>query len=250
MHPIAGLRPGDTPAGLNASGQVLVYTDPYPDTLGSYVILTNGARVAAVTDPAARNTNFRLTGFGPQGQIAGVSQHGDPSRGYYHGSIVVANGAIVHDELDGGNTARVAFNRGGQSVSSPSGDGWLSGLFTNGGVHSSRTLPGQANALNDIGEVVGHSKPFPPVPGQAQYATLLTATTAQDLNALLPPSFTGHLDDALKINNLGQILATGTIGGERHSFLLTPRAVPEPASWLVACAAIVAWLARRSGARG
>jgi len=64
------------------------------------------------------------------------------------------------------------------------------------------------------------------------YAAILADGIATDLNSLIPPNSGTFLTDALKINNLGQILASGSVNGEKHSYLLTPQ--PEPSSWLIA----------------
>jgi hypothetical protein len=58
-----------------------------------------------------------------------------------------------------------------------------------------------------------------------------------DLNTLLDPSSTGwQLDEAMAINDQGQIVGTGLYGDQQQAFLLTPLTssdVPEPAALLL-----------------
>jgi hypothetical protein len=67
--------------------------------------------------------------------------------------------------------------------------------------------------------------------------------TPFDLNSLLVSNPTGMtLVEALGVNDLGQIVGYGIVGGSEHAFLLTP--VPEPGT-LMLCGLAVAGLAVR-----
>ena len=95
-------------------------------------------------------------------------------------------------------------------------------LGTLGGTHS------QAYAINAAGDVTGMSD----ITGNAaEHAFIYTDGTMYDLNALLLPG-SGVTDltvaNASNINDVGQIAAYGTIGGQQHALLLTP--IPEPTS--------------------
>ena len=50
-----------------------------------------------------------------------------------------------------------------------------------------------------------------------------------DLNSLIDSISGWELEQAIGINDAGQITGFGWIGGQRHAFLLTP--VPEPATF-------------------
>ena len=49
----------------------------------------------------------------------------------------------------------------------------------------------------------------------------------RDLNGLIPADSGWTLENALDINDRGQIVGMGQLGGEQHAFLLTPRSMPE-----------------------
>lgn len=79
-----------------------------------------------------------------------------------------------------------------------------------------------------------------------------------DLNAMLPEDSGWFLEEAIAINDLGQITGTGTIDGERRAYLLTPLSadggplpdpIPEPGPVAVfGLAAGYVWFRRtRSG---
>lgn len=88
--------------------------------------------------------------------------------------------------------------------------------------------------INDYGDVIGMSY----IAGNtAQDAFLYTDGTMYDLNSLLlPDSGVSNLvisKGGNGINNLGQIAATGTVGGQQRALRLDPVATPEPSSALL-----------------
>ena len=95
-----------------------------------------------------------------------------------------------------------------------------------------------ANGMNNSGYVCGTS--------QKELNTSLDAflydgSTMHDLNDLIDDSsFTDHLDNAVDINDAGQIIATS--GG--NQYLLTPVAVPEPSAVALFFLGL-AWLIRK-----
>src|SRR5205814_6861921 len=67
-----------------------------------------------------------------------------------------------------------------------------------------------------------------------------------NLNLLTDSPFGWHLDIARGINDSGQIVGTASVGGIKHAFLLTPTAVPEPASlWVLALVGVALLIRRR-----
>lgn len=96
------------------------------------------------------------------------------------------------------------------------------------------TLPGigYATDLNNEGQVVG----------TAIDSNILTAALWQDgllydLNDLLPSESGWDLESATSINDLGQIVGTGTYDGETEGFLVTPGSagiIPEPSALIFA----------------
>ena len=68
----------------------------------------------------------------------------------------------------------------------------------------------------------------------------------QDINDLVGPEFGWYLGAPTAINDRGQIVGMGAIGGEEHAFLLSP--VPEPTSlaiWGLGLAGTMLYTQRR-----
>jgi probable HAF family extracellular repeat protein len=97
------------------------------------------------------------------------------------------------------------------------------------------TLGGSSYAygINDSGEVVGYSY----LTDGAQDAFLYYDGSMLDLNSLLPANSGWVLEEALGINNAGQITGMGLYDGQETAFLMTDpgdvAAVPEPSTSLV-----------------
>jgi len=99
--------------------------------------------------------------------------------------------------------------------------------------------------MNDAGHVVGSSLP---VPGGGLKAFLWDGTQTYNLNDYLVNGAGWVLTGARDVNELGQIVGSGTFNGETRGFLLTPvgSAVPEPSTWLGGLAALLVLLKRRA----
>jgi hypothetical protein len=112
-------------------------------------------------------------------------------------------------------------------------------------------LPGPLNifatdayGLNDLGQIVGKAVIFP---ATTDFAFLWQPDTGLvNLNSLLPPDSGWVLNSASGINNLGQIIGTGTYLGQPRPFLLTP--LPEPCLSLATCG-LAPLVIRRSRSR-
>jgi probable HAF family extracellular repeat protein len=86
-----------------------------------------------------------------------------------------------------------------------------------------------AEGINSLGQVVGAVAQG----SNAGHAVLFQGGGYTDLNTLVPPGLGWTLGGAWDISDSGQILAVGWQGtnyNNSHAFLLTPQAVPEPAS--------------------
>jgi len=104
-------------------------------------------------------------------------------------------------------------------------DGLFQDLGTLGGNSS------EARGINDQGQVVGDSS----TGGGRTHAFLYRDGMLNDLNSLIPADSGWTLQNALGINQDGQIVGYGIINGETHAFLTTDppaTAVPEPDSVL------------------
>ena len=77
---------------------------------------------------------------------------------------------------------------------------------------------GKANGINKAGDIVGSSDD---ATGQ-QRATRWTGAGPEDLNNLIAPGTGWNLTGAADINNLGEIIGTGTLGGSTRAYRLTP----------------------------
>jgi probable HAF family extracellular repeat protein len=101
----------------------------------------------------------------------------------------------------------------------------------------------KANAINDLGLVVGESEIM--LGDQRAHAFLYSDGTMLDLNTLIDPASGWVLARATDINNLGQIVGIGLYNGRPAAFLLIPSAVPEPTACALAGLAMIGTVLRR-----
>lgn len=96
--------------------------------------------------------------------------------------------------------------------------------------------------LNNLGEVVGTS--ISP-DGGPHYAFVYSNGLLVDLNSYVDPATKWNLEEAMDINDSGQIVGYGNIEGQygTRAFLLTP--IPEPASLILFCLGSLGVLRRR-----
>lgn len=208
---------------------------------------------------------FLYSGSTPVTRIEGVYS------GPGHGADVNSHGAVVGDAFPGNdpNKDALAFHW----------DGMFTPLANLAGTWSSR-----ARSINDSGQIVGHntlgdphnfvfrpvlwdSKDAEPldlggvgggaydinelgqIVGGVGYAVLWDAGEMIDLNDCIPADAPlDHLQTAHSINDFGDIVCTGTVGGTTRSFLLTP--IPEPATYaavMLAISTLFVWYRRRLG---
>jgi probable HAF family extracellular repeat protein len=131
-----------------------------------------------------------------------------------HGSASWLNdsGEVVGNSSNEGNQALLAFE-------------WKDNAMTNLG-----TLPGNAcsvsDAINSIGQVVGGSgvlADWPACTDLVEHAFLWENGRMIDLNDFVPDSSNLTLNEAVFINDLGEISGFGTLAnGDQHVFLLVP----------------------------
>ena len=114
-------------------------------------------------------------------------------------------------------------------------------LYSNGKMTDlltgSITPYGQADAINNNGQIVGWVSNFP---SSSFNAFIYQNGKLTDLNTLIDPASGWHLQEATDINDNGQIVGYGTDPqGATHAFLVSP--IPEPSSavmFAIGCAAL------------
>lgn len=112
-------------------------------------------------------------------------------------------------------------------------------VWQNGGATDIGSLGGNqtvANAINDLGQVVGYSNYSG---NHSSSAFLSDGTSIVDLLALPGVREAGWTEiiNAIAINNKGQITGIGTLDGNRQAFIMSP--IPEPSQALLSIAGIM-----------
>jgi probable HAF family extracellular repeat protein len=230
--------------GINASGQVAGY---YSTTVTG--ITTGHAVVWTGTTPTTLGTLAGFTaslGFGinDSGQVAGHSYNPGTNPAFravrWTGTTPQALGT-----LGGSSSYGFGINDSGQIAGYAyvaDNSTWHAVRWTGTTAEDLGTLGGtrsEAYGINTFGDVTGMSF----TAGNNSFdAFLYTGGIMYDLNSLLLPGsgvtnlsvgdFGSVLSSSMgnSINDLGQIAATGTIGGKTHALRLDPVVTPEPSS--------------------
>jgi hypothetical protein len=180
---------------------------------------------------------------------------------YYHG------GGFVRYTLQNGSLAAGYFDDPWESsypVFRPNVPLGFSFTPAGGTWHNERMPP--VADMNSHGEIVGTSV-FGAATnsGGPTYAAFSAATggshdlnnisnnsVADNLNNYIASSLGINLTQGLKVDDLGRIIAQGTVDGQTHDFLLTPAGLtsnpipaPEPSTLALLAVASAGWVARR-----
>ena len=133
---------------------------------------------------------------------------------YGYASWINDSGAVIGTATEQGDQALVAFF-------------WKHGVISNLG-----TLPGNgcstADAINSQGQIVGGSgfndaAFFSACSDPVEHAVLWDKGEILDLNNFVPPGYDLTLNEAVFINDRGEISGLGTVSdGNQHAFLLIP----------------------------
>lgn len=254
--------------GINDSGQIVGnYRNTIVGSTDAYLysggVFTDLNTLSGLAQPGNNGTSYAFAING-DGQIVGLSAGNAtyPVQFAYLDSGGVTTRITPSASCIGGSTA-TAINSSGQVAGSfrlcGSSTGASHAFLYSGGVTTDLGSLGDsgassfANGINDGGEVVGYSN----IPGNdnnntGDYDAFLYSNGVMiDLTSLLPAnSGFMRLEDAVAINNSGQIIGYGvTTTGETDSFLLDTGAAPTPEpgslALLGAGLAIVALRSRR-----
>jgi probable HAF family extracellular repeat protein len=237
---------------INNAGQVVGWADTLPGTSTDEdaFLYSDGQMTDIGGLPGA--TNSVATSINDAGQIAGYSSFGagggGPGGNPDENAFLYSAGKIIDLGTPQGFSVANAINNQGQVVGEWNGGGtgddafvWNSGVMTDLG-----TLPLEptsvATSINDSGQIVGYATNNETAGGGGsvfrESPFLDQNGVMTDLNSLLPANSGWVLNKATAIDNVGEIVGTGTLDGVVHAFLLhtgsstttpTPSPTPTPA---------------------
>jgi probable HAF family extracellular repeat protein len=218
-----GTLPGDsssTALGVNASGQVVGYSQHFPP----HGVLFDGGTVTDLGVLSPDRLGSRALAVGPSGAIVGYSVIGAGIR-----PVSFTGGTVTMLPLPAGDQAGAAFgvNSIDQAVgyTEPSADfsdpsnrphGSHAVLFSGGSATLLGALPGDSQSaaygINDAGQAVGYSQG-----ASRQHAVLFSGGTVTDLGTLPGDTDSG----AFSINASGQAAGYSAGGGRFHPVIFS-----------------------------
>ncbi|MGQ3169182.1 MAG: PEP-CTERM sorting domain-containing protein [Methylophilus sp.] len=227
---------------VNNHGVVAGWTNHSNDGQSGAVIWTNGNKQFLPGLQAGSNGSF-ASGINDLGQVAGLSTN---QLGYQHATLW-SNGTVTDLGRVAGFSASFAerINNAGDVVGQSS-NGFLTAmhatLWRDGQIIDLGSLNGGADAsvakdINNAGQIVGYSFVDPSNYNSLSKAVIwsdnLTAINLETLIDVQDPLYgKASLAAAWGINDLGQIVGWGWVGGQQQAFLLNPvSSVPEPESY-------------------
>lgn len=207
---------------VNASGLIVGWSLPTGLDIVHAFVYASGTRTYTDLGTLGGSESVALA-INSSGQVAGFSN--TPQDLEEHAFLY--SGGIMRDlgTLGGSNSGATGVNDAGQVVgyadlplaTASHAFVWIAGVMkdlgTLGGPDSS------AAAINSAGLIVGTSDT---VTGAA-HAFVYSGGQMIDLNSRIRPDLGWVLVEAYAINDYGQIVGVGTIGGSSHAFLLDPR---------------------------
>jgi probable HAF family extracellular repeat protein len=213
--------PGGAGTAMNDLGQAIGWTTDEDSW--------HGTVATSFDDLGGKLVESRdINGSGKVVGYADIAQGSYDLKGRYHAyrhAFLWQDGSITDLGTLGGNHSYAAgINESSQIVGSSFIDNlylhaflWKDGkmidLGTLGGLFS------EADSINDGGQAVGISHT---IDGKPHACIWQRDTTIADLNDLIQADTGWELRQATAINNAGQIIGLGLLGGKLHGYLLTP----------------------------
>ena len=241
--------------GLNDSDQVV--GDLHVTNGNPAFLLSNGVLTSLPLAPTAINDAGDIAGNGDGAEVLenGTLIALDPTASYSYAEAISGNGLVAGyapgtssiagdadpwvwnpatgqaTDLGGGGAQAFGVNNSGQATGFDGLDNAniQAFFYSNGVFQDIGTLGGvggrsYGNAINNAGVVVGNSGTAANTEDAFVYANGVMA----DLNSLVPAGSGLALNNAVAINNSGQILVQATdASGPEHAVLLTPAPTPS-----------------------
>jgi probable HAF family extracellular repeat protein len=234
---------GAAATAINSFGEIVGSTT---DSMGSGAFIYSDGVLTDIGGlmPAASCAPFGCyfsgaLGVNDSGIIVGETRYSLPSGVTASDGFVYADGEFT----DLGYGEAVAINNAGQIAGYSTPPGTPPGIMDGGYIITDgvRTylplLPGSSgtttNAINNLGQIVGESDSD--TLSRTNTAFLYSNGVITDLNTLLPANSGWQLQDAVGINDSGQIVGYGTLNGQTRFFILDTAPVPEPGSLVLVC---------------
>lgn len=228
-----GLLPGDTYSlglGINNLGQITGISETASGgACCQHAFLYAGGVISDIgTLGGPSSSGFAINN---SGQITGYSDVDVDGLTVEHAFFYPnSNGQMTDLGVSSGDTnpdyLGIAINDAGQiavnSTNNFAAAGRHAYIYTGGSLVSLGTLPGgtfsYGAGIGSAGQVVGYADGS----GFGEHAFLYSNSTMTDLNTQIPANSGWTLLTAIAMNNAGQIVGQGIIGGAVHAYLLTP----------------------------
>jgi len=208
---------------VNDAGQVTGQAQNASGTMFAFLysngIVTNLGNLGGTETPETNAINA-------SGEIVGYAYLPD---GNFRGFFWINGKMTALGTLGGDWSQAYGINNAGQITGIAYTHGNLAAhafLYSNGAMKDIGTLGSTystGTSINAAGVIVGYAE----VPSSSEYivyhAFVYSGSKMQDLNKLIPSNSGWVLSQANGINDSGQIVGYGTINGEQHGFLLTPK---------------------------